>query len=276
MDKILLDDLLHIPAEETESLKVRFNQHNGAEDPMELYLRDPEIVNTRWLLWRSKQRPFSVGQVVIGLLKLSPETWLLTTVKRIKKELDICNGINYEAEELDEYRRYYGRVILKYHKSVQAQVMYYATVRDELEVLQLLPTVYDGDEFPGYDDVRLSYAQLASVLERRKQSWIAALENQKAVYLITDTCNGKLYVGSATSDAGMLLQRWSNYAANGHGGNKELVALVEEKGFGYVKQYFQYSILENYNAKIDDHVVLKRESWWKETLQSRKFGYNSN
>ena len=85
MDKILLDDLLHIPAEETESLKVRFNQHNGAEDPMELYLRDPEIVNTRWLLWRSKQRPFSVGQVVIGLLKLSPETWLLTTVKRIKK-----------------------------------------------------------------------------------------------------------------------------------------------------------------------------------------------
>lgn len=276
MDKILLDDLLHIPAEETESLKVRFNQHNGAEDPMELYLRDPEIVNTRWLLWRSKQRPFSVGQVVIGLLKLSPETWLLTTVKRIKKELDICNGINYEAEELDEYRRYYGRVILKYHKSVQAQVMYYATVRDELEVLQLLPTVYDGDEFPGYDDVRLSYAQLASVLERRKQSWIAALENQKAVYLITDTCNGKLYVGSATSDTGMLLQRWSNYAANGHGGNKELVALVEEKGFGYVKQYFQYSILENYNAKIDDHVVLKRESWWKETLQSRKFGYNSN
>ena len=74
----------------------------------------------------------------------------------------------------------------------------------------------------------------------------------------------------------MLLQRWSNYAANGHGGNKELVELVSEKGFDYVKQYFQYSILENYNAKIDDHVVLKRESWWKETLQSRQFGYNSN
>ena len=51
-------------------------------------------------------------------------------------------------------------------------------------MLQLLPTTFDGDEFPGYDNVRLSYMQLSSILERRKQSWITALENQKAVYLI--------------------------------------------------------------------------------------------
>ncbi len=94
--------------------------------------------------------------------------------------------------------------------------------------------------------------------------------------MITDTFNGKLYVCSATSDKGMLLQRWGNYVDNGHGGNKELIALVKDKGFDYVKQNFQYSILENYNAKIDDHVVLKRESWWKDALQSRRFGYNRN
>ena len=276
MKKIPLNDLLRISVEEVVNIKVRFNQHNGSEDPMELYLREPEIVNTRWLLWRTKQRFFNVGQIVICLLKLSSDTWLLTTIKRITKELDVLDGVNYEAEELEEYRQYYGRVIIKYHKAVQAQSMFYATVSDELEVLQLLPTMFDGDEFPGYDNVRLSYMQLASILERRRQSWIAALENQKAVYLITDTYNGKLYVGSATSDKGMLLQRWSNYAENGHGGNKELVELVRKKGFDYVKQYFQYSILENYNAKIDDHVVLKREAWWKDTLQSRRFGYNAN
>ena len=33
---------------------------------------------------------------------------------------------------------------------------------------------------------------------------------------------------------------------------------------------------ENYNAKVDDHIILERESWWKETLQTRIFGYNSN
>lgn len=276
MKKILLDDLLHIPSDVVDSVKVKFNQNNGFDDPMDLYLREPEIVNTQWLFWRTKQRYFNVGQIAVCLLKLSPDTWLLTTIKRVTKELDIHDGINYEGVELEEYRQYYGRVIIKYHKTAQTQGMYYNKVCDELEVLQLLPTRFDGDEFPGYDNVRLSFSQLASILERRKQSWVAALENQKAVYLITDKRTGKLYVGSATSDNGMLLQRWSNYVANGHGGNKALMELVNDKGFEYVRKNFQYAILENYNPKIDDRVVLKREDWWKETLQSRQFGYNCN
>ena len=276
MKKILLNDLLDMSPDIAQIAKVRFNQSNSIDDPMDIYLRDPELVNTRWLFWRTKQRYFQVGQIAVCLLKLSWDTWLLTTIKRVTKELDVYDGINYEGEELEEYRQYYGRVILKYHKTAQTQGMYYSTVCDELEVLQVLPTVFDGEEFPGYDNVRLTWYQLESILERRKQSWIAALENQKAVYLITDCSNGKLYVGSATSDNGMLLQRWGNYAQNGHGGNVELEVLVKEKGFDYVKHNFQYSILENYNAKIDDKVVLKRESWWKETLQSRSFGYNKN
>lgn len=63
---------------------------------------------------------------------------------------------------------------------------------------------------------------------------------------------------------------------NGHGGNKELKILVEKQGFNYVKDNFQYSVLENYNGKIDDKFVLKRESWWKEVLKSKEHGYNSN
>ena len=51
---------------------------------------------------------------------------------------------------------------------------------------------------------------------------------------------------------------------------------VNKEGIDYIKRNFQYSILENYNAKVDDSVILERESWWKETLQSRKFGYNAN
>lgn len=276
MKKILLGDLLQIPSGDECQVKIRFNQHNGQEDPLDIYLREPERVNTQWLLWRGKQRYFKVGQIAVCLLKLSADSWLLTTVKRITKELGILDGVNYEGEEVEAYRQYFGRVVVRYHKTAQAQCVHYATVCDELEVLQLLPAVYDGEEFPGYDQVRLSHAQLASIIEREKASWIAALENQKAVYLITDRHNGKLYVGSATAERGMLLQRWRSYAENGHGGNKELMEVVQEKGLDYVRKYFQYSILENYNAKVDDHVILKREAWWKETLQSRKFGYNSN
>ena len=142
--------------------------------------------------------------------------------------------------------------------------------------MEILPSVFDGESFPGYDNVRLSFQQLETIITRKKSDWIGALQNQKAVYLITDKSNGKLYVGSATSDNGMLLDRWTSYIKNGHGGNKSLIALIKEKGFDYIKNNFQYSILENYNAKTDDNVILQREQWWKETLKSKDFGYNCN
>lgn len=276
MEKIYLNNLLHFNQTDYGNIKIKFNQSNGYEDPMELYQNNPDIVNNQWLFWRSKQRYFYVGQIAICLLKLSYDTWLLTTIKRVTKELNIYDGINYEGEELEEYKSYFGRVVIKYRKTFQQQGRYYGEICDDLEVQQILPTIFDGDDFPGYDKVRLSYRQLESVLNRGKRDWIAALENQKAVYLITDKENGKMYVGSATSDYGMLLQRWKSYVANGHGGNKELVELVNEKGYEYIKANFQYSILENYNAKVDDHIILERESWWKETLQTRRYGYNSN
>ena len=70
----------------------------------------------------------------------------------------------------------------------------------------------------------------------------------------------------------MLLQRWKNYIANGHGGNVEL----ENLSFEYIKKNFQYSILENYNSRVDKHIILKRESWWKKCLYSKERGYNGN
>lgn len=274
--EIKLNDLLKFSEKDLKVAKIKFNQSSPDENPLDLYQKNPEIVNTQWLFWRESRHYFAVGQIAICFLKLTWDTWLLTTIKRITKNLDVRNGITYRGEELEEYKKYYGRVIVQFHKTFQTQGCYYGTVKDELIVNQILPVVFDGYDFPGYDKVRLSYEQLSIIIKQNKKDWRAALENQKAVYLITDTNNGKLYVGSATSDYGMLLQRWSNYVENGHGGNVELRRLVEEKGFEYVQKHFQYSILENYNAKVDDHIILERESWWKDTLQSRKYGYNAN
>lgn len=50
-----------------------------------------------------------------------------------------------------------------------------------------------------------------NIIDRQLPDWIAALQNQNAVYLITDNNTGKLYVSSATAQYGMLLKRWSNY-----------------------------------------------------------------
>ena len=276
MAKIMLNDLLRFDAAEVPNVRVKFNIYNGYDDPLDLYKTNPDEVNVTWFLWHDDRRYFNVGQTAICLLKLRGDQWLLTTIKKITRLLDVTDGVGYDADEVKEYEQYFGRLVVEYHNPCRTMGRKYENVMDELEVVQILNEQYTGNEFPGYENVRLSYPLLKNIVDRQLPRWVDALRNQKAVYLITDTKTGKLYVGSATSQTGMLLQRWSSYAADGHGGNVELRELVKQQGFDYVKENFQYSILENYNARMDDGYILKRESWWKETLCTRTHGYNKN
>lgn len=276
MAKIMLNDLLRFDAAEVPNVRVKFNISNGYDDPLDLYKTNPDEVNVTWFLWHDDRRYFNVGQTAICLLKLRGDQWLLTTIKKITRLLDVTDGVGYDAVEVKEYEQYFGRLVVEYHNPCRTMGRKYENVMDELEVVQILNEQYTGNEFPGYENVRLSYPLLKNIVDRQLPGWVDALRNQKAVYLITDTKTGKMYVGSATSQTGMLLQRWSSYAADGHGGNVELRELVKQQGFDYVKENFQYSILENYNARMDDGYILKRESWWKETLCTRTHGYNKN
>ena len=276
MAKIMLNDLLRFDTAEVPNVRVKFNIYNGYDDPLDLYKTNPDEVNVTWFLWHDDRRYFNVGQTAICLLKLRGDQWLLTTIKKITRLLDVTDGVGYDADEVKEYEQYFGRMVVEYHNPCRTMGRKYENVMDELEVVQILNEQYTGNEFPGYENVRLSYPLLKNIVDRQLPGWVDALRNQKAVYLITDTKTGKMYVGSATSQTGMLLQRWSNYIADGHGGNKALKELVKKQGFDYVKENFQYSILENYNARMDDEYILRRESWWKETLRTREFGYNKN
>ena len=276
MAKIMLNDLLRFDAAEVPNVRVKFNIYNGYDDPLDLYKTNPDEVNVTWFLWHDDRRYFNVGQTAICLLKLRGDQWLLTTIKKITRLLDVTDGVGYDADEVKEYEQYFGRLVVEYHNPCRTMGRKYENVMDELEVVQILNEQYTGNEFPGYENVRLSYPLLKNIVDRQLPGWVDALRNQKAVYLITDTKTGKLYVGSATSQTVMLLQRWSSYAADGHGGNIELRELVKQQGLDYVKENFQYSILENYNARMDDGYILKRESWWKETLCTRTHGYNKN
>jgi hypothetical protein len=273
---LFLNDLLNLSSEDISRTKIKFNQYNGVEAPMDAYLRDPEVINNGWLFWRTKQRYFKVGEIVICLFQLTTDTWLISTIKEVTCELGVTNGVNYEGVELEAYESFFGRVIVKYRKSHQRQVIYLRNIITKLEIQQILPNIFDGLDFPGYDKVRLSFGQLSTIILNNKRDWMAALKSQKAVYLITDRYSGQHYVGSAYGENGMLLQRWRNYIFDGHGGNKLLKEIVNEKGKKYVEDNFQYSILENYNARVEKRIILERESWWKETLGSRAFGLNDN
>jgi hypothetical protein len=279
--EITLNDLLRLTAAELNNTKIRLMMVPGDDktnDPHKKYLENPSEVTDGWFLWRKTKNHFRAGETGIGFLNLRNDRWLLVTVKKILEVLpEVTNRIAYTAKEAVEYQKYFGRVVVNYHNTSKGNMVHKAAgFIDKLKVCEVFPAKYGGGEFPGYENVCLSFQELKTIIDRKKSDWISALENQKAVYLITDRESGKLYVGSATSDKGMLLDRWKSYIKTKHGGNVELKELLNEKGDEYIIKNFQFSLLENYNARTGDDNILKRESWWKDVLQTREHGLNRN
>ncbi|HQL36090.1 MAG TPA: GIY-YIG nuclease family protein [Bacillota bacterium] len=284
MHNIKLNDILGLSNDEILNSKIELNMQagNGGEAYINLWLycSDMDKINGTcpecgYWGWYGKNRNFSPGQWVFSFVRIRENEWLFTSAAEV---IEVPENTWAKVKIFDKYKPYFGRLVIKLVKgnTFARYTFNLSKYIDNSNVKEILPSLYGGENFPGYDKVRVSFKQLESIIKSGKSDWIAALENQKAVYLLTDKSNGKMYVGSATSDYGMLLQRWRSYVTNGHGGNVELQELVKNKGFDYIKANFHFSILENYNAKVDDQVVLERESWWKETLQTRIFGYNNN
>jgi len=269
-DKILLNEILKL--DNLDNVKIRFNlMFRDVWNPVELYKNaDFDILLEGHYYNYKRSKSYKIGQITIGFLRLNEnDKWLLFHIGRVTKDLNKLNGVGYEHETLTEYEKYFGRLIIKFKNKSQTMIRLANSVINDCEVHQILPDTFDNDIFPGYENVDVSWSELSRVVT--KESWRTALQNQKGVYLISDTSNGKMYVGSAYGE-NMLLGRWKSYVKNGNGGNKELKKL----SFEYIKSNFKYSILDIFKSTVDDQTILMRESWWKEILLTRKFGYNNN
>lgn len=122
--------------------------------------------------------------------------------------------------------------------------------------------------FPGFDRLVLDYAQLQAVMrEHRYASWRTALSSVVGIYLITDTRDGRQYVGKAGGEEN-IRQRWSIYATNGHGGNVELRGLDPST--------FRYSLLRVFDPSTPTSAIDASESHFKVALDSRRHGLNRN
>ncbi|MCL6248204.1 GIY-YIG nuclease family protein [Acinetobacter sp. ANC 4945] len=267
----MLNDILQI--KDLDNTKIRLNvMFGGNWNPIEVFKDGNMDEILRGHYWNySSKKSYKDGQITVGLIRIKPneDLWLLIHVGKITKDLNKFNDVGYEFEVLEKYRKYFGRIIVKYKNSSQTLIRNALTIINDCEIHQILPDVFDNDLFPGYENINISWQELTRVIE--KDSWKTALQNQKAVYLITDISNGKKYVGSAYAE-NMLLNRWQNYVKSRHGGNVQLKLLSKE----HIENNFRYSILDIFKSTTDDKVILSRESWWKDTLLTRKFGYNSN
>ena len=155
--EIKLNDILEFSKEELESVKIKLNVYDGSSSPLEEYKNDPDVVDNDWFLFKpgSGKNYFYEGEVGINCIPLGDDAWLITSIKRIDKCLNVKNRIGYEASEIIKYKKYFGRIVVHFHKNMRGTVIKFANYYNDFDVLQILPTIYDDDEFPGYENVRL-------------------------------------------------------------------------------------------------------------------------
>ena len=156
-----------------------------------------------------------------------------------------------------------------------------ATSAAHLPVLEIADR--DRVPFPGFDRVLLTHHELGEMIsDHRYADWRVALSEVQGIYLITDSSNGKQYVGKADG-AERILGRWMSYARDGHGGNlalRELAFSSVGSEETMVKtdhaRHFVFSILRVFGPSTSSSEVDAAESHYKRALMTREFGLNRN
>ena len=278
--EFMLNDLFHLSKDEMRKYKIHLAAYNGYEQPLDVFARDREEWKA-WNEWRDGKDQFN-RDFILGLIPDYHKTdkYIFGGIFRVVDRYNDWNEtkVGYKVELTNQFDYLIGRLVVGFYRypGLRGRAFLLETLIDSMSVSEILQNPYEGEEFPGYDNVRIDFSSLELLVQNQKTDWRVALENVKGIYLIVDKLNGKKYVGSAYGDCG-IWSRWSTYIYTGHGYNDELVELIEKTGIEYARKYFQFAILELRSMKTDDDTIIHRENYWKEVLLTRgDFGYNKN
>lgn len=253
-----------------QQTKIHLATWNGEEDPLQVYLSGRFDDWQSWQTKRNFERPYVLSLISQG----TANHWLFAGVHASRGSVQQGTLYRYDLVELPECSELNGRLTARFERPGRQSYLNAENWIDRIELASILPERVTIAGFPGFKAVDLSKEQLNTIVRQDIESWRAALSSVGGVYLISDTETGRLYVGSATG-AGGIWQRWCQYAATGHGGNQQLVALVRDGGIGRASA-FRFSILEVADTHTSDTDLLQREAHWKRILLSRDYGHNAN
>lgn len=269
--KILFTHVL--PITDPENYKLHCAVYNGRAQPLDEFVESRALWD-KWTRYKGKRNRFN-RKTVLSLIRFYPEehVWLFGGIYNVSG----FNDQGYLIERNPYGEALVGRLKINFKLSGRNTEPNLENQLPRLEVRELLRESYSGNEFPGFDNIQISFRELENIIKIQSARWQTALQNMKGVYLITDTSNGKLYVGKASAGKG-IWSRWSDYIKTGHGGNIELKKQLEaHDGIDYARNNFSFALLEYAPMRADDSYLDQREKYWKDLLLSRsRYGYNKN
>lgn len=262
-----------------EEYKVHFARYDRNIDkhPLQVWVTD----RNEWVEWQEywPGRNDFHRRFIFSLMDFYHETdtWLFGGVFEVNGIVEREGQKSYRVKLTVQGSPFVGRLKLSSSYRERSTRVRFEKHYSVFKVKEILHEPYAGQAFCGYENIRHGFSDLEHIWTIQKPDWKAALVNLKGVYLVTDISNGRNYVGSAYGDF-RIWGRWNDYLlGDGHGGNAGLRNLLRENGGkSYAERNFRFSLLEYWAREVDDKVILEREGYWKDVLQSRQHGYNEN
>ncbi len=194
---------------------------------------------------RQNQKNFECKRI-LSLIHLGEKRWLFAGVFDV---LGVAPGTwkpatcyMYSTREVEGLEHLPARAVVEFNRTFRASYLRGEKHADQIRVVAIHEQRMTIGDFPGFNSVLVSMSMLESLVRQSNPSWRSALAHVTGVYLVADTSSGKHYVGSACGGEG-IWGRWAAYAKSGHGGNKELRALLDQKGAEHAR-FLQFSLLE--------------------------------
>jgi hypothetical protein len=270
-----LFDLLRLSAPgltpEQTKIHLACSSYSGKEKPLDAYI---DGTFQEFQSWQSQASYFN-RKYVVSLVQLDElHQWLFAGAYTVHGHKPDGIGVRFRLKEIPACGELDGRLVTRFEKIGRNCYRVAENSVDEITVSEIRPTKLGLPDFPGFKGLLVTKHQLDSVVRENHGGWRAALSSVAGVYLIADAESGKFYVGSATGEGG-IWQRWCQYSASGHGGNRDLKALLGVNSLQRAAT-FQFSVLEiaDTHASIDE--IRARESHWKQVLLTRIHGLNAN
>ena len=306
MNNLVLNDLISIDElsikHNNKRIMARFNTDwkdtdNKLHSYLDMYLNNPELFkNTANTIYSGKRMTReSERDVVLQFVKIEdPDLWLLAQAVDVQKKeghtftdpiFNYGNIWSANYNNVRELQKFVNVLVVKWKNGPQQTRYVNPEKVKNIPIYEILPKSYRERtlDFPGFNEISINYTDLKNTIDLPE--WKQPLSNIYGVYLITDTQTGSLYVGSAYGENGVY-GRWSTYLQSGYDKdenesgiypNKRFQKVVTENGLDYVKDNFQYSLLEIFpKTEIGKSNALNRENYWKRVFDSRVHGYNAN
>ncbi|MBR1632498.1 MAG: GIY-YIG nuclease family protein [Bacteroidales bacterium] len=244
-------------------------------NPYEWYIKDRQ----KFIAYQSEQSEalFKDVDYIVSFIGEEGTTARMVGVYRIlgldQERIDKVNNghFYYKMAEVSGFEELNERVIIDWGKSTITWHQWLH--KNDKEVVAIERKGIDW-VCPDYEEIILSYEQLQRIFKDQISVWKNKLSSSNCIYVISDSKSGSLYVGSTYNREG-IWGRWKDYASTGHGGDVELIKLLEADP-EYSKKYFTWAILQVLPLGIQDEKAIHIETLWKNKLGRSACSLNKN